>query len=51
VVDEGNIFNWGGLRLLYNTIWYYIILYDIIPHNQRRFQLYKIVPKLFRLIR
>jgi hypothetical protein len=27
------IFNWGGLWLLYNTIWYYTILYGIIPHS------------------
>ncbi len=30
VVDEGNIFNWGGLWLLYNTIWYYTILYHAV---------------------
>jgi hypothetical protein len=30
VVDEGNIFNWGGLLLLYNTIWYYTVLYHAI---------------------
>ncbi len=41
VVDKGNnIFNWGGLWLLYNTIWYYMILYGIIPHSPHRFQLY-----------
>jgi hypothetical protein len=27
VVTEGNIFNWGELWLLYNTIWYYTVLY------------------------
>ena len=45
VVDEGNIFNWGNLWLLYNTIWYYTILYGTIPHSLRRFQLYKTIGK------
>jgi hypothetical protein len=43
VVDEGNIFNWGGLWLLYNTIWCYMVLYGIIPHSLRKFQLYRTI--------
>ncbi len=30
VVYKGNIFNWAGLWLLYNTIWYYTILYHVV---------------------
>ncbi len=27
---ENNIFNWGGLWMLYNTIWYYTVLYHVV---------------------
>ncbi len=50
VVDEGNIFNRGGLWLLYNTIWYYTILYNIIPHSPRRFQLYRTVVNTYQVL-
>jgi hypothetical protein len=47
VVDEGNILNWGGLWLLYNIIWYYTVLYGIIPRSPCRFQLYRTVEETF----
>ena len=40
VVDEGNFFNWGGLWLLCSTIWYYMVLYGIIPRSPCMFQSY-----------